>query len=96
MTTTAATTTGLSEKDRKHPASKGLPLMTRPQLVAFLNESGIPISESTLSKLGAPSVGRGPPVAAWFGRRPLYEPAPSLEWARALLRDRPRDIAASD
>jgi hypothetical protein len=56
------------------PPAAGLPLMTRQQVVRFLNANGIPISESTLAKLCAPSVNRGPPVASWWGKRPLYAP----------------------
>jgi hypothetical protein len=77
------------------PPAAGLPLMTRQQLVPFLNANGIPISESTLSKLCAPSVNRGPPVASWWGKRPLYAPGPGLEWAKSLLREAPTDIATS-
>jgi hypothetical protein len=81
---------------RKHPdaPSEGLPLMTRQQLVPFLNANGFPISESVLSKLSAPSVGKGPPIHSWWGKRPLYQPEPTLAWAKSLLRDRPNDLAA--
>lgn len=91
-------TTGLSdiEKGRgtRHKQAEPPPLMTRAQLVPFLNQNGIPITESTLAKLAAPKVNRGPPIAAWWGKRPLHEPEASLKWARSLLRDGPRDIAA--
>ena len=92
--------TGLSDIEktrRKQPPAPpgGLPLMTRAQLVVFLNANGFPISKPTLAKLAAPKVGRGPPIAAWFGKRPLHAPGPSLEWARALLRDKPSDIQQS-
>jgi hypothetical protein len=70
----------------------GLPLMTRKQLVPFLNANGIPITWSTLNKLCAPRVGQGPPVAAWWGNKSLHEPGASLEWARSMLRDRRFDI----
>jgi hypothetical protein len=75
------------------PPAAGLPLMTRQQVVRFLNANGIPISESTLAKLCAPSVNRGPPVASWWGKRPLYAPGPALDWAKSLLREAPTDIA---
>jgi hypothetical protein len=70
-----------------------LPLMTRQQLVAFLNANGFPVSEATLNKLCAPKVNQGPPIAQFWGKRPLYQPAPALEWARSMLRDKPSDIA---
>jgi hypothetical protein len=89
----------LSEKDvrtrrKQLPApAAGLPLMTRAQLVVFLNANGFPISSPTLAKLAAPSVNQGPPIAAWWGKRPLHAPGPSLEWAKSLLRDGPSEIA---
>jgi hypothetical protein len=83
---------------RKRPIAatpaEGLPLMTRAQLVQFLNANGFPISESTLSKLCSPKINRGPPISKWWGKRPLHAPEPSLAWARALLRNGPTDIAA--
>src|SRR5262245_11081410 len=95
--------TGLSdiEKGRNTRRKKsaeapieGLPLMTRQQLVPFLNGNGFPISESVLSKLSSPKVGKGPPIHSYWGKRPLHAPGPALEWAKGLLRDRPTDIAA--
>jgi len=84
-----------STRRRRAPAAsvEGLPLMTRKQLVSFLNSNGFPISESTLSKLCSPAINRGPPVDSWWGKRPLHAPGPALEWAKSLLRDRPTDIA---
>jgi hypothetical protein len=60
------------------------PLLTRKQLLLFLNSEGIPIGKSTLDKLCA--LGQGPPVAAWWGRLGLHRPAQSLAWAMARLR----------
>jgi hypothetical protein len=61
-------------------------LMTRAQTRAFLNdELGIPLGESTLDKLCAPSVGQGPPVAAYWGKRPLYSKAAARAWAENRL-----------
>jgi hypothetical protein len=77
------------------PPTEGLPLMTRQQLVPFLNAQGIPISESTLSKLASPAINRGPPIHSWWGKRPLHAPGAALAWAKSLLRDRPTDIATS-
>jgi len=85
-----------SPRRRRAPAApaEGLPLMTRQQLVPFLNAHGIPISESTLSKLCSPAINRGPPIDSFWGKRPLHAPQPALEWAKSLLRDRPSDIAS--
>jgi hypothetical protein len=88
-----------SAADEEKPVRKsqaitaaGLPLMTRRQLVPFLNANGIPITWTTLNKLCAPKVGQGPPVAGFWGRTPLYKPGPSLEWASSRLRERRFDI----
>jgi hypothetical protein len=85
--------TDRAQRKQSMPPSTKLPLLTRQQLVRFLNENGFPISEATLNKLSAPKVGQGPPIHSWWGRRPLYAPDPSLKWARSLLRDKPSDIA---
>jgi hypothetical protein len=65
--------------------------LTRAQLLVLLNESGYPIGESTLDKMCAPSVATGPPVAAWWGNRPLYDPDQGLAWAEARVRSSRRD-----
>jgi hypothetical protein len=60
--------------------------MTRRQLVAFLREHGYPISMNMLNKLCAPSCGVGPEPEARWGKKNLYNPAKSLEWAESQLR----------
>jgi hypothetical protein len=60
--------------------------LTRKQLTAYLRECGVPIGDSTLDKLCMPAVNKGPPVAVWWGRRPLYDPADALVWAEARMR----------
>jgi hypothetical protein len=62
------------------------PLLTRRQLVVYLNDNGFPIGRGTINRLCSPAYGDGPPVAGWWGNRPLYEPAQAIEWARARLR----------
>jgi hypothetical protein len=62
------------------------PLLTRRQLVIYLNEQGFPIGSGTLNRLCSPAYSDGPPVAGWWGNRPMYEPAAAIEWARARLR----------
>lgn len=61
-------------------------LLTRKQLAEKLRDTGYPIGDSTLAKLCAPSVGEGPPVAAYWGRRPLYKFDDGVAWAVARLR----------
>jgi hypothetical protein len=58
---------------------------TRRQLLDHLRNNGIPIGKSTLDKLCAPSVDQGPPVAAWWGRRAIYDSAQGLAWAERRL-----------
>jgi hypothetical protein len=62
---------------------------TRQQLLNRLREHGIPLGKSTLDKLCAPSVHHGPPVAAWWGRRPLYDFDEGIEWAEQRLKAHP-------
>jgi hypothetical protein len=64
--------------------------LTRRQAAEFLRERGFPISLSHLNKLA--HVHQGPPVAGYWGRYGLYEPAVLLEWA--ALRVRPAEEAA--
>jgi hypothetical protein len=58
---------------------------TRQQLLDHLHANGIPIGKSTLDKMCAPSVDLGPPVADWFGSRPLYDFDEAIGWAKSLL-----------
>jgi hypothetical protein len=60
--------------------------MTRKQMVDHLRQHGYPIGDSTIDKLCAPTVNEGPPVAAWWGRRPLYDPDEALAWAEKRTR----------
>jgi hypothetical protein len=62
------------------------PLLTRRQLVPFLNENGFPIGRGTINRLCSPAYNDGPPIEAWWGNRSLYHPARALEWARARMR----------
>jgi hypothetical protein len=60
--------------------------MTRRQIAKYLREHGVPVGDSTLDKLCMPTVNEGPPVAVWWGRRPLYDPADALAWAEGRMR----------
>jgi hypothetical protein len=71
------------------------PRRTRKQLGERLRELGFPIGDSTLAKICAPAIGQGPPVAAWWGNRPLYDEDEAVAWAEARLRqDRHAGTAA--
>jgi hypothetical protein len=59
---------------------------TRAELGAELRKLGFPISDSKLHKMCTPSVNQGPPIAGWWGRRPLYDLDPGIAWAETLLR----------
>ena len=67
--------------------------MTRKKTGAFLRQRGFPIGDGTLDKLCMPSCADGPPVAAWWGRRPLYDPADVLAWAEKRLRPAQKCVA---
>jgi hypothetical protein len=73
--------------------------LTRQQVGAYLRGCGFPIGDGTLNKLCMPTANEGPPVAAWWGRRPLYDPDEVLTWAEARMRPGHQQVvsaAASD
>jgi hypothetical protein len=70
-------------------------LMTRKQALEFIRSHGFPISDAYFSKLCLPSRNSGPPVARWFGGRPLYEPAPTLAWANSRCGDKRGTLAVA-
>lgn len=61
------------------------PLLTREQTPGFLEqELGIPIKAKTFE--GKCLRGEGPPVAQYWGRRPLYSRTAVKTWALGRLR----------
>jgi len=58
-------------------------LLTREQLRLKLNELGYPLTQSYFNKISLPSVNAGPPVAKWWGKRPLYRLDEALAWAES-------------
>jgi hypothetical protein len=50
----------------------------------FLHEHGFKIGQSTIAKLTAPSVARGPPFN-WWGPFKMFGDETTLEWARENL-----------
>jgi hypothetical protein len=60
----------------------------------FLTAEGLPISESTLSKEGAPSRGGSLPIEGYWGRRPILRPSRLIAWAKGRVR--PRRAAPGD
>ena len=59
------------------------PFLTREQLCQQLNDHGYPIPLSYFNLLCLPSQGLGPPVAKWWGPRPLYDLDAGLAWAES-------------
>lgn len=55
--------------------------LTREELRQQLNDRGYVISAGYFNQLCLPSRGKGPPVARWWGSRPLYELGAGLAWA---------------
>jgi hypothetical protein len=83
MSISTTATDGISER-----------LMTRKQALEFLRMHGFPISGTYFSKLCLPSRNSGPPVARWFGGKPLYESGPTLAWAHSRCGDKRGTLAA--
>jgi hypothetical protein len=70
------------------------PLLTREQVRERLNEAGYPLKASYFSKICLPSRNAGPPIAKWWGKRPLYSLAAALEWAESRCTEPQADRAA--
>lgn len=69
---------------------------TREQLRLKLNELGYPLTQSYFNKLCLPSVNAGPPVASWFGKRPLYTLDGGIAWAEARCGTAPGGLVRSE
>ena len=65
-------------------------LLTREQLLQHLNDRGYPVTASYLNKACLPSINAGPPVAKYWGRRPLYHLDAALAWAEVRSQARPK------
>ncbi len=55
---------------------------TRREIAQYLTDLGFPVAPATLAKYA--TLGGGP-VMRKFGRRALYDPVTSLEWAQSKL-----------
>jgi hypothetical protein len=67
--------------------------MTRWQALKLINDLGFPISKDYFDKLCLPSRKSGPPVAARWGLRPMYDADAVRDWAMARSQH-PADVAA--
>jgi hypothetical protein len=77
----------------KRPAEPVPPeFVTREQLRQHLNALGFPITAGTLNQLCAPARGEGPPIAGYWGTRPVYRLEDGLAWAHGSLRRKPYQI----
>jgi hypothetical protein len=56
------------------------------QLAEFLVGEGYPVTKSTVSKYCSPSLNKGPPVHAYWQKRPLFVPSEAISWARNQYR----------
>jgi hypothetical protein len=67
-------------------------LVTRDELVKYLNDAGFPLTRGTMSQLCAPSRSEGPAPEGYWGRRPVYSLKNGLAWAQQRLRRAPYRI----
>jgi hypothetical protein len=74
--------------------SQDEPLLTREQLRLKLNEQGYPLTASYFNKISLPSVNAGPPVAKWWGKRPLYRLDDALAWVERRCGSAPGRLIA--
>jgi hypothetical protein len=70
------------------------PLLTREQLRLKLNELGYPLTDSYFRKICLPTFSAGPPVAKWWGKRPLYRLDEGLAWAESRCGSSPGKLVA--
>jgi hypothetical protein len=68
------------------PEVTGKRLLTRRQLAEFLTQHGFPISVSQLDKYAMVGRDDGPPIAGYWARYAMYDPAEALPWAERRLR----------
>jgi hypothetical protein len=68
--------------------------LLREPLRLELNARGYPITRTTFNKLCLPAIGGGPPVAKWFGKRPLYRLDEALAWAESRCSSTPGKLVA--
>jgi hypothetical protein len=69
-------------------------LLTRKELRYELDKRGYKISESYWNKINLPSVNAGPPVAKWFGKRPLHKLEDGIAWAESRCTASPSRLVA--
>jgi hypothetical protein len=70
--------------------------LRRRALVDALVNSGRYISPGTMNKLCAPAIGLGPPVAGYFGARPLYTLDEGIAWYDKRVRQEPTRLIPAE
>jgi hypothetical protein len=90
---------------RRRPEAPGLPLIEQKlifanQIAELARQTGRKTpGNGTLQKLtsrAAREAGRGPKVAGFIGKRPVYEPLPTVEWLDSLVTAEPRSTWLTD
>jgi hypothetical protein len=81
----------MSSQDQAHSS----PYLTREQLRRRLNDRGFPMSHGYFNYLCLPSQGLGPPIAKWWGARPLYDLEAGLAWAEGRCKPAQRPANAA-
>jgi hypothetical protein len=61
-------------------------------IAPFLRALGYAYSTSEINRLCSPAVNRGPPIARWYGPRPLRRPTDVIGWAEERLQAKMRRI----
>ena len=78
----------------EHHIDEALPeFVTRQELLRHIKEKlGVPVTDGTMAQMCMPSRNQGPPVAAYWGRRPIYNLEEGLAWARERLQPAPHRL----
>jgi hypothetical protein len=63
------------------------PRLTRAELAKRLTEAGYPVALGSLNTWG--SIGGGPPVDGYWGRRPMYRWSAAKVWAEQKFKTQP-------
>jgi hypothetical protein len=61
-------------------------------IAPFLRALGYSYSTSEINRLCSPTVDQGPPIARWYGPRPLRRPTDVIGWAAERLQAKMRRI----
>ena len=86
----------ITEQSSSTTVDQSEPLLTRAQAHKFVqDELGLPLSPNYWTKLCLPSRGDGPPVALYWGGRPMYRRDGVRAWAMSRFSNRRGTLAAA-